>query len=480
MSRVSTLARLGRIASVPWQQRRAQGSMGSLWFTVCFTLFIPVLLLLGGLWQHVLLFIGAVVLLVMGGLLALGWWAVFVINIAQQAALPSSSLVPGHARHLGLAMWVVAGAISLFFGLAVGGLVHWFVVPAILTFSLLTLIAAFVWGWWPGLVAVALLAAGVLPHDGHRALDTFVMRTPAASADVTMLLAGTFFLCLWMLAMLAPSGRRVPVVRPAPAAVPPPVAVLDAVAAPAVAPAPVAAPVPPALGRGGALARALSMLRVEGGGAALLRRRLWRWLGVTGLVAAASTTSLAAYIDQAIAMLAFAAMLHGVDDAMHAWNVFDGTRREQQFIAMLPGLPRGAALGRAMALRLSAALLFRLAATDLGLGLAWALGGRHQASGAAWWASAQAVAMVPLACLPLLALQWKDWARTGPPTLQITLPAALAVFGLWGIGVGACEQHWTTLPAIAMACAGGTASWCCWRWYRIAFEPDLLPFGRLA
>ena len=88
--------------------------------------------------------------------------------------------------------------------------------------------------------------------------------------------------------------------------------------------------------------------------------------------------------------------------------------------------------------------------------------------------------MVPLACLPLLALQWKDWARTGPPTLQITLPAALAVFGLWGIGVGACEQHWTTLPAIAMACAGGTASWCCWRWYRIAFEPDLLPFGRLA
>jgi hypothetical protein len=497
MTTSASLKRIARIAAAPLHRRLSQGNVGGLWFTIGFTLFIPVLALIIGLWHPLALFVGALLLLAMGGILVLGWWAVFVISVAEQAALPTSSLVPGHARHLGFALWGVAGIITLLYGMAFGGLLHRFVVPAVLTFVVLTLVAAFLHGRWLGIIAAALLVGGRLPHAGAWVKDAFTAATPASRADVTMVVAGLLFICLWTFASIAPSGRRRPAVPREAVAVAKvdarPVAaaegadVVDQATAPA-APADIGrGPATPAWWRSGRLppeqgdplARALSVLPLGADWAFQLRRRAGRWLFPLVMAGVVSTfSSLAAYAHVALIVISFMAMGFITDDAMAPWHTLAATRREQQFIALLPGLPRAENLGRSLALRFSAAWLAGVATATAGLALVAALLARADPHD--WRDTLATVTLVPLSSLPLVALQWKDWARASPPGGMAGLAALVVPFASWGVVVGACALHWTTLPVVTLACTGAALLWCAWRWLRMASAPSPLPFGRLA
>ena len=489
----ATLTRLRFIAAVPLQKRRSQASLGGLWFTVGFTLFIPVLMLLSGLWFHVMLLIGGVSLLAMSGILALGWWAAFVIAVGELSRVPTSVLVPGHARHLGLAMWLVAGAISAAFGLGFGLLVHWFVFPTLATFILLALVGGLLSGQWIGIGFAIFLVAAPLPHQGVWVADLFVGATPASRADGFMVLAATTFVCLWMLSAMAPSPRRPPR-APNPAmenmrsgvghgAAPEGLEPVDRAREAMVAKGTLmyawrrTGQLPPQAGD--PLVRALSVLPLNVDWLFALRRRLRRWFTLLLAVLALSHTPLVAYAHQAFGVIAYLAVMFVAGEAMSAWSGLDATRREQQFLALLPGLPHGAAVGRALALRLTASYAAGLVVNMGGLAaLAAVLSWSGVAS--AWWYSAASIEAMALSFLPLAGLLWKDWARAGkPPTGMNGLFLAVVPVVLWSIALGACQMGWTRMPAVALVYAGLPALWCMHRWRRMASEAAPFPMGRL-
>lgn len=145
------------------------------------------------------------------------------------------------------------------------------------------------------------------------------------------------------------------------------------------------------------------------------------------------------------------------------------SRREQALLLLLPGMPHGAALNRALARRrLQHALWLWLALLPALLALAWAgtLPGL--------------VAFIAMA-LPVTAwMLWPDVSRLRPPGAStVVMPMLLCALG----GVSSqwlLSRHPAALLPWGLAVLALTAGLLAWRWHRMASLPQALPAGRLA
>ncbi len=89
-------------------------------------------------------------------------------------------------------------------------------------------------------------------------------------------------------------------------------------------------------------------------------------------------------------------------------------------------------------------------------------------------------ALMVIGTLPLVALQWRRWARLRAsssmnalaPTLLGALIASVAWFG--------DMAGWFHLSAAGIAVALAALAWCALRWWRMGTEPGAFPIGRLA
>ena len=145
------------------------------------------------------------------------------------------------------------------------------------------------------------------------------------------------------------------------------------------------------------------------------------------------------------------------------------TRREQALLRLLPGMPQGAGLNRAVAwIGLRHALVAAAVVTLLLLPLAWAT---HRPA---------------LLWLPVAAVPWGVWtttrapARMRPPTgLTMVLPV-FAFYLSAGLGYLASERlGLPMLPLVAAVLACSAAAGVI-RWRRLDAQPVALPAGRLS
>lgn len=145
------------------------------------------------------------------------------------------------------------------------------------------------------------------------------------------------------------------------------------------------------------------------------------------------------------------------------------TRREQALLRLLPSMPQGPAMNRAVAwLGLRHALIASLLAALLISPLCWAT----NQWGLLW--------------LPLVAVPWSVWtatrstARMRPPTAMTTLMPVLAFYLCAGLGyVGTERMGWPMAP-LALGLLAASAAWGWHRWRGLDGQPDALPTGRLA
>jgi hypothetical protein len=144
------------------------------------------------------------------------------------------------------------------------------------------------------------------------------------------------------------------------------------------------------------------------------------------------------------------------------------SRREQALLMLLPGMPQGVALNRALAGRHARAFaLMVVALLPFFLATAWASDSWHPLA-------------MPAVALTLVAWLWRDASRLRGPT---PAGAALPYFVCLLLGGGSAallrEQPGWTLPWL-LAWAAITVTLLAWRWSRLARWPQALPAGRLA
>lgn len=155
------------------------------------------------------------------------------------------------------------------------------------------------------------------------------------------------------------------------------------------------------------------------------------------------------------------------------------TQREQALLLLLPGAPRGDALSRWLALRLT---LQGLLAAGAGLLLSWGLATFAEATspGALDLALGGIGPLCAVTLLPMLMLLWRRWAWLQPSSSFDNVPPLFAQVAL---GLLALALHLVTgasYLAVGIGFAAFTGAWCAWRWGRMAREPAAMPVGRLA
>jgi hypothetical protein len=147
------------------------------------------------------------------------------------------------------------------------------------------------------------------------------------------------------------------------------------------------------------------------------------------------------------------------------------TRREQALLMLLPGMPRGAALNRGLALRLWCRF-----------GVAWAMVSLLSLAAVAWFApdlkTEAAVAVASL--LPTVGLLGIDLSRMPVRSANVLARWLLMTFACPGV---ALLLH-VTLGLGAAWVAGGfvlaSVGLLAWRWHALGHTPQALPAGRLA
>ena len=469
MSARESLVRIRRIVAVPLQARLGQGHVGSLRFTVGFALFIPALLLVASFWIPQVFVAAVGAWLGLGGLLTLGWWATFLASLETQSRWAGAALVPGHARHLGLALWATAGVITLVFGGGWGVLTHWPCTAMVATLGLLALVALAMRVRFGVLIALALVSAGGKLVERLSSEASFQATTPFERAGALGL---ALLVALAILAVATPRARRAGKVV---------VRSVDVQRADMLArAAPVAIPTldPRWLRRDGA-SRVLSVLPLGHGAdiAALQAILFWPLLA---LVAAYLPPALV--VDRgpvALCILDLVVMWRFVDKACAPAVGLSATARSQPLLALLPGVPRGAAFARTMASRLTRRLLVQLVSSVIGLANLRLMLDKCGAP-TPWWSSFDAIAALLVTCVPLVAFAWRDWARARPPGSLQVLGRVMVPMAVWGLAMFLREQEGLSLAVDVAASVVATSAWCAWRWRRMAREPFPLPFGRLA
>lgn len=163
------------------------------------------------------------------------------------------------------------------------------------------------------------------------------------------------------------------------------------------------------------------------------------------------------------------AMSTAINPVLALRSSLHGSRRTQALLMLLPGMPRGAALNRALALRHARQF-----------GVAWALGLLF-AAGLTFGTRAFWPALTfSIACLPAGLLLWRDWARQPTPTANGQFWPVM-LFMLGGALLAGLVQ-WAGLPfwAVAIGVPVATLVLGRRRWRRVAAFPQAMPVGRLA
>jgi hypothetical protein len=210
------------------------------------------------------------------------------------------------------------------------------------------------------------------------------------------------------------------------------------------------------------------------------------WTGVlgTGVPVTASLATLfviLALIDnfvsasQAIGFILACACIGGVIFVLaqlwSARSILDSTRTEQSLVMLAPGVPRGAALNRLLALSFMGQLAMSLAATLVLLYLATFVVSGQLMSAAVW--------LGLLACMPTSLLLWQDWSRSPDQRSSWRLPviasaAAAAPALAVNLLPAAAWLPWAAAAVfLAVTVVAGTVVW-----QRAARWPSALPSGR--
>lgn len=145
------------------------------------------------------------------------------------------------------------------------------------------------------------------------------------------------------------------------------------------------------------------------------------------------------------------------------------SRREQALLALVPGLPRGPALGRALALRMT---LHHGVAWALASALAMAVVGTDSGD------ASHAVAASVFGLLPFCTLLWRDWSAVSP---NGGLRVAIQIAGMAAVVAllfTVLRNGWLPLPGVAAGSVVLTAALLAWRWRRLGQLPGPLPAAR--
>lgn len=145
------------------------------------------------------------------------------------------------------------------------------------------------------------------------------------------------------------------------------------------------------------------------------------------------------------------------------------TRREQALLRLLPAMPQGTALNRAVAwIGLRHALGACLLLAMMMLPLAWVSDKMMML----WW--------------PVMAVPWSIWtatrspARMQPPTAMKAVLPVFAFYVAGGLAHIAFVKLELPVAALALPVLAASAPWALWRWRRLDAQPTALPAGRLA
>ena len=197
------------------------------------------------------------------------------------------------------------------------------------------------------------------------------------------------------------------------------------------------------------------------------------------VVAFSQASAFAPYMAGALGGLSLGAVAGIVIPTLQGSARLHQMQREQALLALLPGVRRQGALNRwlsgYLSLQFVASWLVALALAVLLERVALALVPGHSGKDIG-----DGRGLVQAALIPLLALQWRPWARMRAPTqlnsmLPYLLGVALAAL-TWGLkrltGLGYLEIG--TLYALA------SLAWFAVRWRRMGREPSAFPVGRLA
>jgi hypothetical protein len=144
-----------------------------------------------------------------------------------------------------------------------------------------------------------------------------------------------------------------------------------------------------------------------------------------------------------------------------------GSRREQALLVLLPGMPQGAALNRAVARQQMRHFLWACAA------------GLPAFAAMAWWGDLPQVWAFFFAAWPLSAMLWRDASRLRAPSLWVGW--AYGLFVVLGV-LSMLLMRWK--PALLGPWVLGmvllTVALLAWRWRKLSHWPQALPAGRLA
>ncbi len=146
------------------------------------------------------------------------------------------------------------------------------------------------------------------------------------------------------------------------------------------------------------------------------------------------------------------------------------TRHEQALLSLVPGLPRGEALNRALARRLMLQFLLTWLLVQ-GLLLIW-LGGDAKMF--------QQLLCAAVCSLPMGLWLWADWSRAKPlrglsVAVLYVLPTLLAL-----LAQVALSREWLSLPALLLLLLAPTVPLALWRWQVAVRAPMAFPAGRNA
>ncbi len=492
-----------RILAAPWQQRRNNKGVWMIVLIVALCCSVPAALLEWSLFQkspelaasmrHSAAASGRIAVLA----LLVAWWATIVANVLEQNHPTLARLVPNHPAQLRVAL--LAGGAGL---VAFACLMMYREVPdplacaVIAAIALAMLAAAVRWPWLFVLGCVGpYLVAGLAGQPGASDAIEFVLRQwhdqrlAIAAAGATA--AGVLLVALIqdggdrhaanyaarrsrMLRMQAAARGEQP---PRPRRCGPLASLLHS---------PYHAWLRHVLASPDSSPRVRTMLGLGPGlhwtrdAIALVVTAVAILCGVALLELVASVfPAVEGFVPVFLSSIAIGTMFGLVSTPMQVQSRLHQTRREQALLALLPGVPRQATLNRWLAWRLSVQFL-----------LAWAGGlasmllfselARHLGRPAVDISYGSARAVMALATLPLVTLQWRRWARLPAPTSLNAGGPALLGLGFATLTFIGRTTHWFTLAEAGITFALVALAWCAMRWRRMGAEPSAFPVGRLA
>ncbi len=495
-----TFSTISHVLAAPWQQRRNRRGLWVIWMIVALCFSLPAAMLAWSLFENPELAaamrrsaaVSARVALVT---LLLAWWAAVVANVLEQNHPTLARLVPHHAAQLRAALLAGAAAMVAFASLALRGLVPDSLACTLVAALVVAVLAASV--RWPLLWILGCLVPYVTSGASPGVPDAidFVLRQwhEQPFAIATTGLAAAIVL---LVALIQDGGRRHAAnyaarsdrMRRMQAAArgEQPLRPRRRGSLASLLHSPYHAWLRHVLASPDSSPRVRTMLGL-GPGLHWTRDAIALVVTAVAILCGVALLELVArvfpvmesFVPVLLSSVAIGMMFGLVSTPMQVQSRLHQTHREQALLALLPGVPRQATLNRWLAWRLSVQFL-----------LAWAGGlasmllfselARHLGRPAVDIAHSNARAVMALATLPLVTLQWRRWARLpAPNSLNAGGPALLGLSFATLAFIGQ-TTHWFTLAEAGITFAFAAFAWCVLRWRRMGAEPSAFPVGRLA